>query len=1307
MAITNSTLKLLISVQGRGIGKVKQLQKAIDGASNSLDKYNKSLQAINTAGKQLITTGVAMATALYFPVKNAVEYEKAIANIQTLLDEEEFVEKYRKEVIELSNEFGVSAVELAGGLYKIESGLRNSAIAMDVLKESTLLARVAQGSLKNAVDRMVILMQLYKGEINNAAEASTFLNDTIRIGRTRLEDLTSSFDDAISSAKLLNIPLETTQVLFIQLTRTIGSVAKAGTFLNRFFTALIKDQERFKKAGIDVNETLSQENGMIKLLQQLQEVTKGNASEIRKIVKDYRSFGATARFLGTGLTSLKEIQADLESSTLTLAQRYERLALTTSIQLQIFQQRAKNLSITLGNVLLPEIQKTVNGFNAIVDVFKTTIDTMDDFTKQQLASFIIQMTKATLVLGAFLTFITTIGGAFFLLTKTIIGVSTVMGGLYVILSKVVVLLATGLVAAAGAASTALASLTLTTALLVAGFAALIAIFVGAALIISDWFKKNEKGAKSSGKNIKEEFTKLEESIENLKVVYLNAKAVLVGLFGDKKQVTEIRNQIKFQQNYIKVLKGIIGSTKGVNYENDRLFNGISRLNLIYETAVEKLILMTNAGLESAKTEAQRAFIIEKAQKKIIAILEKSAKAYKEQAEAFQASGDFGRAANNLEALAKVEAQILKLRTDAFGFFADVRIKEEKKLAEETKKQYKQALATIKEGSKEWISIEKSKFKTLKLENKKFLEDTKDIEDQKLQQIIGNSNRRLSVIQEEYEVRRNLLQSELDYLIKNRKEINAKTIAEETQLKEELKQIEIQFQTDKQTLEEETQQKIKDLREKELEEFRNRNQQKIQELQSYYAQQEELDQLSVQSGEIGEAEALDRRMDRLRSFYAEKLALLVADEQKARDINGRMTAESEAIIDEMIALEEDYYADMAKLEAENEAKLTQLREQGLQSYNQIMQERTKLSQEQVEIEQQKIQDLYDEGILSYQEYQDALFELEEQGASDRLRTFKEEQDIRKEGTEDLLLLTNEQMQGVADIFNEILGQTYTTFELFKANVDALGIEGFPILEQSIEGVKTKLKGLGIDLTRDVGEAGKEILDGLTSEVFGSLNFWSTKFAEWADSLIQEMQSIDERVNQLTDQTEAQQGEYTNAVTRQYEERVAALKEQYSEEAQATTKFQNLLKLEKENYLQDLADAEEREAQDRARREEEEYQGSLDRTRGYYDTMANLAIEGANTVTEAVDTVLPKLTSGINNAANSIGVSTIGFLDNLNQSLQGFSDVGDATFAPNVNVDSTQENKFDVSITGMDPEHTETWARNTLIPILKREKDRGNF
>ena len=251
-------------------GRVQDLSK---GSVTQFSKMSKSLTGIALAIGGLGTSiavfkkigdGVAAAT------KTVLDFEKAMIRIQTLNKDGLDIDRVRDRLQSMGSEFG-NTTALANGLFEALTRGASEAEAFDILEASAMAAIGQFGDLNETVSLVNQVMRAYGDEVGSAIDVTDGLIAITQTGNAVFKDLVPAMGQVIGIAADAGVSFQDAGNAIASLAIVTGDAARAATGFRNIIQQARKRSDEFAAAGINVNKTLSGQDGFLELMRQVKE----------------------------------------------------------------------------------------------------------------------------------------------------------------------------------------------------------------------------------------------------------------------------------------------------------------------------------------------------------------------------------------------------------------------------------------------------------------------------------------------------------------------------------------------------------------------------------------------------------------------------------------------------------------------------------------------------------------------------------------------------------------------------------------------------------------------------------------------------------------------------------------------------------------------------------------------------------------------------------------------------------------------------------------------------------------------------
>lgn len=210
---------------------------------------------IADVGEKLMPISAATAAAGAASVKMAFDFEDSMAKVSTIADTAEVpLEELEAAILELSDESGIAAGEIAENVYNAISAGQKTGDAVNFVRYATDLARAGFAESGDALDLLTTIMNAYKLEAGEVVNVSDILIATQNLGKTTVAELSASMGKIIPTANAAGVQLDQVAAGYALMTANGVATAESTTYMNSMLNEL-------NKSGTTVSDTLKNQTG--------------------------------------------------------------------------------------------------------------------------------------------------------------------------------------------------------------------------------------------------------------------------------------------------------------------------------------------------------------------------------------------------------------------------------------------------------------------------------------------------------------------------------------------------------------------------------------------------------------------------------------------------------------------------------------------------------------------------------------------------------------------------------------------------------------------------------------------------------------------------------------------------------------------------------------------------------------------------------------------------------------------------------------------------------------------------------------
>jgi TP901 family phage tail tape measure protein len=329
------TDRINIVVRESGTQRVTRSIDNLGDVSEQADGKVRSLQGtlIRFAG------GAAVGAAFAAGVRNALQFNTAVAEVSTLVDAADFdIRRLTQGLREQSREFGLSNVEQAGAAYQIISaGAGSAAEALETLDAANTLAVAGVTDVETAADGLTSVLNAYGDAVESATAVSDALFVGVRAGKTTVDELAGSLGRVAPLAATAGVSFDELVASVAALTKGGISTREAVTGVRGVLASVVKPtqeaQEAAERLGIQFNAAALESQGLETFLNNLITATDGNTEELAQLFGGVEALVPILALTGAAGEDFTEILRDLEDAAGTTEEAFNKIANSPGFQI--------------------------------------------------------------------------------------------------------------------------------------------------------------------------------------------------------------------------------------------------------------------------------------------------------------------------------------------------------------------------------------------------------------------------------------------------------------------------------------------------------------------------------------------------------------------------------------------------------------------------------------------------------------------------------------------------------------------------------------------------------------------------------------------------------------------------------------------------------------------------------------------------------------------------------------------------------------------------------------------------------------
>lgn len=332
----------------------------LENIGNAVSDFGGKIKSFGDSWTRNVTAPIVGAATVVSA--QAISFEESFAKLSTVSDETVMsAEEQKKAVMELSNQYGVSSAEVAEGVYSWISAGQDTADAFNMMNESLKLSKAGFTSNAAATDILSTVLNAYSKDASEAAHINDVLITTQNLGKTTVDELSSSMGKVIPTAAAANVGIEDLASQYVALTKNGIGTAEATTYMNSMMNELTKSgskasSEFEKAAGMTFPEYIAAGHTTAEAMQVLAE----HEEEAGKKVSDAfgsAEAGKAANVLVSHADDATDAFGEMTTGAGQAEEAYKKMSETTAEKMKQLKTNFENVGIQLGEAFLPFIQQ--------------------------------------------------------------------------------------------------------------------------------------------------------------------------------------------------------------------------------------------------------------------------------------------------------------------------------------------------------------------------------------------------------------------------------------------------------------------------------------------------------------------------------------------------------------------------------------------------------------------------------------------------------------------------------------------------------------------------------------------------------------------------------------------------------------------------------------------------------------------------------------------------------------------------------------------------------------------------------------
>ena len=403
--------------------ELNNMKSQLKDLPNSIQAFGKDMEdiggkisnvgdGIKSVGEKFMPLTGAIVGVGTAAVIGASNFEDAMAKVSTIADTTAVpIEQLEAQIIELSNQTGISASEIADNVYNAISAGQETGDAVNFVAKATELARAGFTDSASALDVLTTVLNAYGMEAEEVTHVSDVLINTQNLGKTTVGELASSMGKIIPTANAAGVSLEQIAAGYSIMTANGIATAESTTYMNSMLNEL-------SKSGTTASDTLKGLTGktfsdliergwsVADVLSLMQDEADKSGRSLADMFGSAEAGKAAITLLSGGVDEFNSTVNSMVNSVGATDSAFEKLD-TTSYESQKAINEIKNTVMDLGQTILEMAAPAIKEICDKIKEATTWFSSLDDSQKKN----IVKWGALIAAIGPVITIVGTLVGA--------------------------------------------------------------------------------------------------------------------------------------------------------------------------------------------------------------------------------------------------------------------------------------------------------------------------------------------------------------------------------------------------------------------------------------------------------------------------------------------------------------------------------------------------------------------------------------------------------------------------------------------------------------------------------------------------------------------------------------------------------------------------------------------------------------------------------------------------------------------------------------------------------------------------------
>lgn len=367
---------------------VARVEADTSGLKSGLSQADNMVKSVlDGAGLKTKLTMAAIATAIGVTIKKSVdsfvEFENEMNKVYTLLPDmsKSAMTQMEQQVKNLSKEMGVLPNDLIPALYQSLSASVPKENVFDFLEVAQKGAIAGMASTERTVDALTTVLNSYHMEATQAEKISDIMFQTIKYGKTSMDELSASLSQVTPIASTLGVEFGDVSAAIATMTAQGNSTAASTTQLKQMFSELSKEGTKtsdvFKEiSGKSFKEFIAEGHNVNDALQLMEEYARANGLEINDLFSSVQAGQAALMLTGESAEMFAENIENMGNSAGATDQAFETMEQGIGRSFERIKVNMHMMLLELGENLAPAVKNAADYIEEAMPNIQFVVETV-------------------------------------------------------------------------------------------------------------------------------------------------------------------------------------------------------------------------------------------------------------------------------------------------------------------------------------------------------------------------------------------------------------------------------------------------------------------------------------------------------------------------------------------------------------------------------------------------------------------------------------------------------------------------------------------------------------------------------------------------------------------------------------------------------------------------------------------------------------------------------------------------------------------------------------------------------------------